>query len=226
MSAAAAAEAREALVPLWEQHPAAAETFRAFCTGMDKMSQGDWQRLAAAFQFENKFGLSERESEIIFHACSSSDDASPDACLSLAEFCSCLVQVAHLTSIHPRPHDAAAASKQDKSRALASICHFLQNPGAPFEREAAMALHVAQVQKHARACSRRVMLTSRLWSQLGGVQADGEGEGGEGASATSSDALFDNHNVWLKGMRSMMQNLTSDAEEVPVCAKAAPGEKL
>ena len=97
-----------------------------------------------------------------------------------------------------------------------------------------MALHVAQVQKHARACSRRVMLTSRLcvmltsrlWSQLGGVQADGEGEGGEGASATSSDALFDNHNVWLKGMRSMMQNLTSDAEEVPVCAKAAPGAKL
>ena len=75
MSAAAAAEAREALVPLWEQHPAAAETFRAFCTGMDKMSQGDWQRLAAAFQFENKFGLSERESEISFHACSCSDDA-------------------------------------------------------------------------------------------------------------------------------------------------------
>ena len=74
MSAAAAAEAREALVPLWEQHPAVTETFRAFCTGVDKMSQADWQRFIAAFEFEGKFGLSEGESSTMFHACSCSDD--------------------------------------------------------------------------------------------------------------------------------------------------------
>ena len=26
--------------------------------------------------------------------------------------------------------------------------------------------------------------------------------------------MFENHNVWLKGMRSMMRNLSSDAEQV------------
>jgi hypothetical protein len=106
---------------------------------------GDWRRLTTDFQFEKRFGLSERESEIIFHACSSSEDASSEAALSLGEFCLCLVQVAHLTCIAPRPQDAASASKQDKSRALGAICHFLQNPEVPFERDAAMALHVAQV---------------------------------------------------------------------------------
>ncbi len=57
--------------------------------------------------------------------------------------------------------------------------------------------------------------------QLGATADEGEGEGGEGASVTSSDAMFENHNVWLKGMRSMMRNLTSDAEQVRACAKAA-----
>ena len=144
-SAAAAAEAREALVPLWEQHPAAAETFRNFCTCGDKLSLEDWRRLISAFQFEKRFDLSERESEIIFHACSSCDDANNEPALSLAEFCLCLVQVAHLTCVYPRPHDATSASKAGKSRALGAICHFLQNPEAPFERDAAMAMHVAQV---------------------------------------------------------------------------------
>ena len=50
--------------------------------------------------------------------------------------------------------------------------------------------------------------------QLGATADEGEGEGGEGASVTSSDAMFENHNVWLKGMRSMMRNLSSDAEQV------------
>ena len=48
MSAAAAAEAREALLPLWEQNPAVTETFRAFRTGVDKISQADWQRFIGA----------------------------------------------------------------------------------------------------------------------------------------------------------------------------------
>lgn len=98
MSAAAAAEAREALVPLWEQHPAVTETFRAFCTGVDKMSQADWQRFIAAFEFEGKFGLSEGESSTMFHACSCSDDGC-DPSLSLPDFCSCLVQVPHFINI-------------------------------------------------------------------------------------------------------------------------------
>ena len=144
-STAAAAEAREALVPLWEQHPAAAETFRAFCTGCDRLSFDDWRRLITEFQFENKFGLSERESDIIFHGCSSSDDATSEPSLHLSEFCSCLVQVAYLTAISPRPQESNSTSRQAKSRALGAICHFLQNPAAPFEREAAVALHLAQV---------------------------------------------------------------------------------
>ena len=144
-SNAAAAEAREALVPLWEQHPAAAETFRAFCTACDRLTFDDWRRLITEFQLENKFGLSERESDIIFHGCSSSDDATSEPCLHLSDFCSCLVQVAYLTAISPRPHESNSTSRQAKSRALGAICHFLQNPEAPFEREAAVALHVAQV---------------------------------------------------------------------------------
>jgi hypothetical protein len=149
-SAAAAAEAREALVPLWEQHPAASETFRAFCTGYSKLTLGDWRRFVAEFQFENKFGLSERESDIIFHASSSCDDSCQEPSLHLSDFCCCLVQVAHLTSISPRPHDSAAASRQEKSRALGAICHFLQNPDAPLEPAA---LHVAQVAARARVCA-------------------------------------------------------------------------
>jgi hypothetical protein len=144
-------------VPLWEQHPAAAETFRAFLSAGDRLTATDWRRLTCKFQFEQRFGLSERESDIIFHASSSSDDAGAEPALSLSEFCLCLVQVAHLTSICPRPHDAAAATKQEKSRALGAVCHFLQNPEAAFDREAAMAMHVAQVT--ARAAAAAAMLT-------------------------------------------------------------------
>ncbi len=140
-------------MPLWEQHPAAAETFRAFCSGGDRLTVADWRRLISEFQFERRFGLSERESEIIFHASSGSDDAGLEPALSLSEFCLCLVQVAHLTSISPRPHDAAAATKQEKSRALGAVCHFLQNPEAAFDREAAMAMHVAQVTPRAAAAA-------------------------------------------------------------------------
>jgi hypothetical protein len=50
--------------------------------------------------------------------------------------------------------------------------------------------------------------------QLGIACNDGDAEVCEGASATSSDALFENHNVWLKGMSGMMQNLADDAEQV------------
>jgi hypothetical protein len=142
-------------VPLWEQHPASAETFRSFCSSADKLTAADWKRLVAAYQFENRFGLSERESEIIFHACSSSEDVSSEPMLSLAEFCCCLVQVAHMTSVCPRPHNSAAASKQDKSRALGVMCRFLQNPQAPFERDAVVASHAAQVPACARCnCAR------------------------------------------------------------------------
>ncbi len=105
----------------------------------------DWRRLITEFQFEKRFGLSERESEVIFLACSSCEDAGSEPSLSLSEFCLCLVQVAHLTSIFPRPPDSSSVSKQEKSRALGAICHFLQNPEATVERNAALALHVAQV---------------------------------------------------------------------------------
>jgi hypothetical protein len=143
--AAAAAEAREALVPLWEQHPAAAETFRFFSTASDRMTFGDWRRLITEFQFANRFGLSERDSEIIFAACSSNTDDSSEPCLSISEFCTCLIQVAHLSAICPKTGDANASSRQGKSRALAAICHFLQNPDATIERDAAMALQLVQV---------------------------------------------------------------------------------
>jgi hypothetical protein len=39
-------------------------------------------------------------------------------------------------------------------------------------------------------------------------------ENAEVESATSSDALFENRNVWLKGMRGMVQHLSADAEQV------------
>ncbi len=50
--------------------------------------------------------------------------------------------------------------------------------------------------------------------QLGITSDDGEGQGCEAASATSSDVLFDDHNVWLKGMRGMLENLTADIDQV------------
>lgn len=50
--------------------------------------------------------------------------------------------------------------------------------------------------------------------QLGLTSDDISDENAEAESATSSDALFENRNVWLKGMRGMVQHLSADAEQV------------
>ncbi len=45
------------------------------------------------------------------------------------------------------------------------------------------------------------------------------------ASATSSDALFENHSVWLKGMRGMLQNLSNDEEQVQLFGSFFPQKR-
>jgi hypothetical protein len=50
--------------------------------------------------------------------------------------------------------------------------------------------------------------------QLGVASDHCEGDNSEDVSVTSSDFLFENHGVWVKGMRSMLQSLSNDAEQV------------
>jgi hypothetical protein len=112
----------------------------------------------------------------------------------------------------------------------------LQNPDATIERDAAMALQLAQVSKRAASLETLYRHLSQLifgsfLPQLGLTSDDMSDKNAEVPlkyqpvvrivlicskveSATSSDALFENRNVWLKGMRGMVQHLTADAEQV------------
>ena len=82
-----------------------------------------------------------------------------------------------------------------------------------------MALQLAQVSKRAASLETLYRHLSQLifgsfLPQLGLTSDDMSDANAEVESSTSSDALFENRNVWLKGMRGMVQHLTADAEQV------------